>query len=106
MVQTPIGVRLLLKLIVPEPAVAVTVPPHVLVTPGVEATCKPVGSVSVKLALTATTLGLLIAKLTVVVPLTGMVAAPKLLVICGGSRMMMPILAVPPLEAPSPAAAV
>jgi len=105
-VQMPIGVRLLLKLMLPLPATAVTVPPQVLVTPGVEATCNPTGSVSVKLALMATTLGLLMLKLNVVVPFTGIVAAPKLLVICGGSRITMPTLAVPPLEAASPAVAV
>src|SRR2546423_12294455 len=103
MVQTPMGSRLLLKLMLPEPATAVTVPPQLLVTPGVAATCNPAGNVSVKLASMATTLGLLMLKLTVVVPLMGMVAAPKLLVIWGGSRMMMPTLAVPPLDAPSPA---
>src|SRR5437762_2929209 len=102
-VQTPAGVRLLLKLMLPEPAPAVTVPPQVLVTPGVAATSRPKGSVSVKLPLMATTLGLLMLKFTVVVPLIGMVAAPKLLAICGGSRITMPTLAVPPLEAPRPA---
>lgn len=101
-VQVPTAVRLLLKLIVPDPAVAVTVPPQVLVIPGVAATCKPVGSVSVKLVLMATTFGLLMTKFTVVVPFTGIVAAPKLLLICGGSRITMPTLAVPPLEAPRP----
>ena len=100
--QTPTGVRLLLKLMLPEPATAVTVPPQVLVTPGVAATCNPTGSVSVKLALIATTLGLLMLKLRVVVPFTGMLTWPKLLLICGGSRIMMPTLAVPPLEAASP----
>jgi hypothetical protein len=105
-VQIPIGVRLLLKLMLPLPAAAVTVPPQVLVTPGVAATCNPRGNVSVKLPLIATTFGLLMLKFTVVVPFTGIVAAPKLLVICGGSKMMIPTLAVPPLEAPSPAGAV
>src|SRR5947209_11591623 len=90
--QTPMGVRLLLKLMLLAPATAVTGAPQVLVTPGVAATCNPRGSVSVKLALIATTLGLLMLKLTVVVPLIGIVVAPKLLVMCGGSRMMMPTL--------------
>lgn len=105
-VQTPTGEALLLKVMLPDPAVAVTVPPQVFVTPGVAATCNPTGSVSVKLALMATTFGLLMLKLTVVVPFTGIVAAPKLLTICGGSKITMPTLAVPPLEAPSPAGAV
>src|SRR5262249_3690873 len=106
MVQIPIGVRLLLKLIVPLPAVAVTVPPQALVTVGVAGTCKPTGSRSVKLVLMATTFGLLMLKFTVVVPFTGIVAAPKVLVIDGGSRMMIPTFALPPLDAPSPAVAV
>lgn len=105
-VQTPTGVRLLLKLMLPLPAVAVTVPPQVLVTPGVAATCNPTGRVSVKLALIATTFGLLILKFTVVVPFTAILAAPKLLVICGGSNITIPTFAVPPLEAPRPPGAV
>ena len=105
-VQTPTGVALLLKLTLPDPAVAVTVPPQVLVTPGVAATCNPVGSVSVKLSLIATTLGLLMLKLSVVVPFTGMLTWPKLLLICGGSNITMPTFAVPPLEAPRPPGAV
>lgn len=100
--QAPIGARLLLKLMVPLPAVAVTVPPHVLVRPVVAATCRPAGSVSVKLSLIATTFGLLILKLTVVVPLIGIDAAPNVFVICGGERMMIPIAADPPLDALSP----
>ncbi len=78
-VQIPTGVRLLLKLMLPLPAVAVTVPPQVLVTPGVAATCNPTGSVSVKLPLIATTFGLLMLKFTVVVPFTGIVARAKAL---------------------------
>src|SRR5256885_16766102 len=76
-VQIPTGVRALLKLMLPEPAVAVTVPPQALVTPGVAPTCSPAGSVSVKLPLMATTLGLVMLKFTVVVPLTGIVGVPK-----------------------------
>src|SRR5579864_313152 len=102
-VQTPTGVRLLLKLMLPLPAAAAAEPPQVLMTPGVAATCKPVGRVSVKLVLMATTFGLLMLKVRVVVPFTGMEAAPKLLTICGGSKITMPTLAVPPLEAPNPA---
>ena len=102
-VQTPTGVRLLLKLMLPLPATAVTVPPQVLTTPGVAATCNPTGRVSVKLPLMATTFGLLMLKVRVVVPFTGMDAAPKPLVICGGSNITIPTFAVPPLEAPSPA---
>src|SRR5215471_7886174 len=102
MLQLPIGVRALRKLIEPLPAAAVTLPPQVLVTPGVDATCNPAGRVSVKLPFTATMFGLLILKLAVVVPLIGIDAAPKLLVICGGWRMMMPTWAVPVVTDPSP----
>lgn len=85
---------LLEKLTLPEPAVAVTVPPQLLVTPGVDATCNPAGNVSVKLPSTATTFGLVMAKLSVVVPFTGMVAAPKLLVMCSGSRITISAVTV------------
>lgn len=94
MVHAPAGNAALLKLTVPEPAVAVTVPPQVLVTPGVDATCNPAGNVSVKLPSTATTFGLFTANVRVVVPFTGMVAAPKVLVMRSGSRMTMSAVTV------------
>jgi len=86
MEQDPTARLAFVKLTLPEPAVAVTVPPQVFVTPGVAATCSPTGNVSVKLASTAITLGLVTLKFTVVVPFTGITLAPKLLVIRSGSR--------------------
>ena len=73
---------------VPEPAAAVTVPPHVSVTPGVAAIAKPAG----KLSLNATPVsaaklaaGLATVKVKVVLPLvSGIVAAPNALLIVGG----------------------
>jgi len=77
-------VRLMLVLF----AAAVTVPPQLLVTPGVLATCNPLVSVSLKaipfsaLVLAA---GLVIVKVTVVVPFSEMLAAPNALLIVGGA---------------------
>lgn len=104
------GKLLFAKLIEPEPAVAVTVPPQLLTTLGVLATTRLPGTVptfdgklSVKLPLMVTTLPFVIEKVIVVAVFVGIVFGAKLLVICGGSRMIMPTFAVPPLEAPSPA---
>jgi len=69
-------------------AAAVTVPPQVLLTPGVLATCNPFVSVSLnaipfsELVLAA---GLAIVNVTVVVPFSGMLAAPNALLIVGGA---------------------
>jgi len=77
-------VRLMLVLF----AAAVTVPPQLLVTPGVLATCNPLVSVSLKaipfsaLVLAA---GLVIVNVTVVVPFSEMLAAPNALLIVGGA---------------------
>jgi len=89
MLQAPTGKLALEKLMLPDPAVAVTVPPQVLVTPGVAATTSPAGRVSVKLASTAITFGLLTAKVRVEEVFIGTVAGLKLLVICSGSRIIM-----------------
>jgi hypothetical protein len=75
------------KLIVPEPAVAVIVPaPHDPLRPLGVATSSPLGSVSVKATPVSDTvvLGLVMVNVRVVVPLSGIVAAPKLFVIDGG----------------------
>src|SRR5882724_281457 len=92
MLHAPIGRLPLEKLTLPEPATAVTVPPQVLVTPGVAATTRPAGKVSVKLASTAITLGLLTAKLNVEETPTATGFGLKLLTIRSGSRIT--ILAV------------
>ena len=68
-------------------AVAVTVPLQVLLTPGVAATCKPFVKVSLKaIPFSAAVLaaGFVIVKVSVVVPFSGMVAAPKALLMVGG----------------------
>jgi hypothetical protein len=77
-----------LKLTVPEPAVAVIVPPpHDPVSPfGVETT-SPAGKVSVNAMLVAelVELGFIMVKLRVVLPPTVIVVGEKLLLITGGS---------------------
>src|SRR5215813_4909984 len=100
--HVPTGKAVFEKLMAEAPAFAVTEPPQPLLTFGVGATIKPVDRVSVKLASIGTTLGLLMVKVTVVTPLIGIVVGLKLLLIEGGSRMIMPALAVPPLELPNP----
>lgn len=91
-VQVPTARDALEKLMLPLPAVAVTVPPQVLVTPGVDATTKFNGKVSVKFASTAITLGLVMLKVSVLEAFTATVVGLKLLVIRSGSRIT--ILAV------------
>src|SRR5438067_7192208 len=106
MVQLPMASVALLKLTLPEPATAVTEPPQVLVTPGVAATTRFAGKVSVKLESTAMTFGLVTLKVNAEEAFTATVVGLKLFVMWSGSNMMMPTLAVPPLDAPSPPAAV
>jgi len=98
------------RLITPVPAVAVTVPPQVLVTPGVAETTRVAdpgppltGSVSLKATPVrsppAVAFGLLIVNVTVVVPFRGMLAAPKAFAIAGGATTVMEafdVLPVPP----------
>jgi len=92
------------RLIEVLPAVAVNVPPlHVLVAPGVAATCKPDG----KLSVTATPLkavpvfGLVMVKVRVEVPLTATLVGEKALVMLGGattvSVAVLLVAPVPPL---------
>src|SRR5581483_3316577 len=101
-VQVPIGTVGSFKVTLPAPATGEKVPPQVLVAAGGFATTRFTGSVSVKVPSTAITLGLLTLNVSVDGALTATAVGLKLLVICSGSRMMMPTLAVPPLEAPSP----
>ena len=105
-VQLPTASVALLKLALVAPATAVTVPPQVLVTPGVAATTRFAGSVSVKLASVAMTLGLVMAKVRAEAALVVTVVGLKLFVMWSGSKMIIPTFAVPPLEAPSPAVVV
>jgi len=89
----------------PVPAVAVTVPPQVLLTPGVGATTNVAlpaplltGSASLKAtpvrSPAAVVFGLLMVKVTVVVPFSGMLPAPKPLLIVGGANTVIVALAV------------
>jgi len=89
----------------PVPAVAVTVPPQVLLTPGVAATTNvalpaPLLKGSVSLNATpvrspaAVVFGLLMVKVTVVVPFSGMLLAPNALLIVAGATTVTVALAV------------
>src|SRR5579884_2435891 len=89
MLQAPTGKLALEKLMLPAPAVAVTVPPQVLVTLGVAATTSPAGRVSVKLASTAIVFGLPTANDSVEEVLIATVVGLKVLVICSGARITM-----------------
>jgi len=85
--QLPTASEALLKLMVPALAVAVTVPPQPLLTEGVDATCMPVGRVSVKLAsivVLVVLLPLVIVKVRVDAVLGFTVVGLKLKVIDGG----------------------
>jgi hypothetical protein len=92
------------RLITPVPAVAVTVPPQVFVTPGTAATTKvPVveGSVSLNATPLKSTVafGLLMVKVTEVEPFSGMLAAPKALLMVGGATTVIDALEVFPVPA-------
>src|SRR5437016_9859361 len=76
------------RLIVVVFAVAVTVPPQVLLTPGVPATCSPPVNVSEKaIPFSAVVLdaGLVIVNVAVVVPFSGMLLATNALLMVGGA---------------------
>jgi hypothetical protein len=82
----------------PEPAVAVTVPPHAPVKPFGVATTSPAGKVSVKATpvnVTVFAAGLVMEKVSEVEPLIGMVEAPNALLMVGGA-----ITVCPPLREP------
>jgi len=106
-VQEELCARLLPdRLMAPVPAVAVTVPPpQVLLTPGVAATTSVAlpaplltGSVSLKAtpvrSPAAVVFGLLMVKVAVVVPFSGMLPAPKPLLIVAGATTVTVALAV------------
>jgi len=102
MVQVAPGVAIdpPVRLIEVELAAAVTVPPQLLVTPGVEATCRPFVSVSLKaIPFSALVLlaGLVIVKVKVVVPFSEIAAAPNAFEIVGGATTLSVavLLAVP-----------
>lgn len=75
------------RLMVEEPAVAVAVPPHLLVSPLGEATTRPAGRLSVNVTPVSEEVfaaGLVSVKVRVVVPFTGMLASLNFLLIEGG----------------------
>ena len=76
-----------LRLTLPLPAVAVVVPPHVLLSPFGVATTSPPGNVSVKatpFSATVFAAGLVMVNVKLVVPFTAIVAAPNALLMLGG----------------------
>jgi hypothetical protein len=89
------------RLMLPDPAVAVAVPPQVLFKALGVATTKPSGKLSVKAIPVRARLvfGLVILKVSEVVPFSGICAAPNALVIAGGVatvRLAEAVLPVPP----------
>src|SRR5713101_7300045 len=95
------------KVKVVSPCAGLKAPPQVLLALAGVATTKFVGSVSMKLALIATTFTVLSTVNVIVLgAFTATVVGLKALAMVGGCKMMMPTLAVPPLEAPRPAVAV
>ena len=90
------------RLTLDEPAAAVAVPPHVLLRLGVEETTNPAGRLSVNATPESARLvfGLVMLNVSDVVPFSGMLAAPKVLVMAGGVatvRFAVAVLPVPPL---------
>src|SRR5258708_4449753 len=84
-------------------AVAFTVPPQLFVSPGVDATCNPLVSVSLNaIPVSALVLlaGLVMVNVTVVVPFSAMFAAPNALLIVGGATTVktavLLVVPVPP----------
>src|SRR6185437_2792889 len=91
-----------LRLMEPEPAAAVVVPPQVLLSPFGVATTRPAGSVSLKATPVSARLvfGLAMLKVSEVLAFSRMLAAPKAFVIVGGwptVRLALAVLPVPPL---------
>lgn len=96
------------RLIVPDPAVAVGVPPHVLLKPFGVAMTNPLGRLSVNATPCSATVlaaGLVIVKVSVEVPFTGIPLGLNALAIDGGATttcglpVSEPVL---PLKFPSP----
>ena len=90
------------RLMLPEPATAVAVPPQVLFNPLGVATTNPAGRLSVKAIPVSArvVLGFWMVNVNDVVPFNGMLAAPKALVMVGGVatvKLAEAVLPVPPL---------
>ena len=89
------------RLILPDPATAVAVPPQVLFRPDGVATTNPAGRLSVKAIPFSVTfvLGFWMVNVRLVVPFNGMLAAPKALAMDGGEatvKLAVAVLPVPP----------
>ena len=89
------------RLTLPDPAMAVAVPPQVLLKAGVGATTRPAGRLSVNAMPVNEVLvfGLEMLKVSDVVPFSGITAAPKALVMVGGVPTLKfadAVLPVPP----------
>jgi hypothetical protein len=89
------------RLMLPEPAVAVAVPPQVLLSAFGVATTNPAGRLSVKAIPVSAKLvfGLVMVNVREVVPFNGICAAPKALVMDGGVatvKLAVAVLPVPP----------
>jgi len=89
------------RLTEPDPAVAVAVPPQLLLRLDGVATTKPEGRLSVNaIPLAELVFGLLIVKVRLVVPFSGIVAAPNALLMFGGLATVsfaVAVFPVPPL---------
>ena len=94
MVQVPTARFALVKLMLPEPAVAVTVPPQVFTTFGGVATTRLACRVSVKLELIVTEFPLLMEKVMVLTVFGVTVVGLKLLVIDGGCSTVIDAVTV------------
>ncbi len=113
MVQVLPGVAMLppVRVMLVVFAAAVTVPPQVLLTPGVEATCSPFVSVSLNaMPFSAPVLaaGLVMVNVNVVVPFSVTLATPNALLIVGGATTLIDavllVVPVPPsVEVTAPA---
>jgi hypothetical protein len=101
-VQLPLAATVPLERLTEEDAaVAVTVPPQVLDTPGVVATANPAGRVSEKeIPVEGTAFGFVMVKARLVLPFSGIEVAPKDLLMVGGistvSVAVLEVLPVPP----------
>src|SRR5262249_21249531 len=88
------------KVTVPEPAVAVAVPPQVLLRPFGVATTRPAGRLSVNANPVRPMLlfGLVMLMVSDVVPFSGILAAPNCLVtVCGATTVSVAVLLVAPV---------
>ena len=90
-IEAPVGEPKVSEVAVPAGA-QVGVPPQVVAAAGVAATCKPVGSASVKvMPVSAMEFELESVKVKVEIPLTAMGLVPKAWVMVGGTGVAQPV---------------